>query len=308
MVLVQMASKPIKMKPVPAENHYTSTRRAEKLQRYGGRLVASVGRGDNSEANSFGTVIEEWREFLDEGETLSGDNLRDHILNGRKFVQDCLSLAADHGKAMQRDTNPTGAVLASFVPAGAAPFDDLDRHRRAHEQVDSICASFPNMASKMGNGQTELDAPGEEKAPSPAAPKPTGLTKADKRKATAEAATAGKAKKVKVDPKDAAKKAEAAAAHKAAELSAAEKHSRLIAVEGGTKTPSVSEIAKACKVKAKDYCWEVVCHPSEDAEERHELCPCPDESGHRGAGAPRHRVPAKLADAYQSLFGRPPLA
>ena len=300
-VLVENALRPISMEKVPIAQHYASTQRADKLLRFGGRLVAAVGRGDNSQRNSFGTVISEWRDFLDDGVTLKGAAREDHVKNGQRFVQDCLRLAAQHGVVMMKDRNPLGHILGSFVPAGAKPFDDLDRHRLTHDQVDTIASSFPSVAKAMGAASGSIKAPGvvSKRGRGDGGDGVDGGDSSGDDE-TLRPAKKGRRSKARRDASKAAKEKE-----KGTPPDAGARINRKITVEGATKAPTVKEITEALGLDARaNFCWEVVCSPSADPAERNRACPCSEKSGHRGPNAPCHRLPSKLADKYQQLFGR----
>jgi len=135
---------------VPVAEWWLSVARADDLLTFGGRLVEAAGGGDVAAPNSFGTVVTTWRAFLAAGDTLGGSALADHRVNAQKFVTDSLRLAGVHGRAAMGDTDPLGPLAASFVPAGAAPFDDLDKHTEARQVVVGLSSSLPTLAGLLG--------------------------------------------------------------------------------------------------------------------------------------------------------------
>ena len=152
-LLVHAALLPIFYKcGIPKGEEWTSIQRADDLLRYGSRLVAAVNAGTGTDANSFATLVAEWKSFIQAGESLGVGAGSDQIVNARKFMNDSLALAARHGVITMNDINPLGQVPLHFVPPNAAPFQNLDRHREAQESLIKLASSFPVVSSKLGFG------------------------------------------------------------------------------------------------------------------------------------------------------------
>ena len=67
-LLVHAALLPIfYLSRIPKGEEWTSIQRADDLLRYGSRLVAAVNGGKVTDANSFATLVAEWKSFIQAG-------------------------------------------------------------------------------------------------------------------------------------------------------------------------------------------------------------------------------------------------
>ena len=271
---------------VPKGQEWTSEQRAEDLLRYGSRFVAAFGGGRASDLNSFGTLVGEWRAFLLAGETIGGEVHTDHVANARRFMQDSLRLAGHHGRAVMGDTNPLGQLAPSFVPAGAAPFGDLDNHRDAQDGVVRMASSFPTFALAMGvqTGLTprgvaapavQPGPPGPKAKPSPGGPKATIDKKAKRKQALERAFTRARASKAHV------------------------RDGVLYRADG--RTAPVAALAALAGCGVDDRCWPVVAASGPPAV-RLTHCPCPEAEGHRGPKAALHARSAAFGAGLEAIF------
>ena len=277
-------------------DRWTSVVRRDLLPTYGGRLVAAGGGGLVSEENSYGTMVKEWASYLGQV-PLGGKVGADQVANAQTFVADSLALASRFFQASYADTNPLGALPASFLPAGAAPFEALDTHNAARGDVTRIVHSFPAVAASLGISTGVLPpgmplprAPHVAPTPAlaPAAPTPVaggdGADEAKKRKAEAAKAKKDRLKQRKVI---------------AASTGCVRDGDRLTWPNGSSAT--VGELAALAGVGKDDRCWEVVAAPG-PADLRFQFCPCPTKAGHKGKHAPMHLRPEDFGAKLQAHF------
>ena len=277
-LLVKEALEPVKYtRRVPPGEEWTCVLRAPDLRTYGSRLVVAAGGAKAEAANSFAVVVAEWEAFLRSQDSVGGEVLRDHVANARTFMLDSLALAAKHGMIAAADTNPLGAILPYFVPAGAAPFDDLDRHRAAKEGVVQMASTFPSVAAALGV-ERGLTAPGVTASPlKRPLPAPAG----------------GEVPKEEPDPepktsKRAAKRARAALPDRRTVVRGED----IVRPDGSTA--KVSEVAAAAGVAVDALCWPVVA-ASGEAAVRLGSCPCRQKKGHEGPNSAMHKRPKTLS-------------
>ena len=288
-LLVEEALRPVKYSTrVPKGQEWTSEQRAEDLLLYGSRFVAAFGGGKASDRNSFATLVTEWRSYLRSGRSVGGEVLTDHVANARQFMLASLELAGHHGRSVMANSNPVGALATSFVPAGAAPFGDLDRHRAAQDGVVQMTSSFPALARALGvdTGLTPLGVqtastlavPGatEEKSrPGAGKPKPT-ISKSAKRKAALERGMA-RARTAKAVVRDG-----------------------VLHRPDGTSV-AVAVLAAQAGCGESDLCWEVVASSGFPAA-RLLNCPCLGQPGHESISSAAHKRPAGFGAALASVF------
>ena len=215
----------------------------------------------------------------------------DHVANARQFMLASLELAGHHGRSVMANPNPVGALATSFVPAGAAPFGDLDRHRAAQDGVVQMTSSFPALARALG-----VD---------------TGLTPLGVQPVATRAVPGGEEEgggSGVVKPKSTISKTEKGARRKAAkERGLARARAAKAVVRDGVlhrpdgTTASVAALAAKAGCGEGDLCWPVVASSGFPAA-RLLNCPCRGQSGHESVGSAAHKRPAGFGAALASIF------
>ena len=278
---------------------WTSVVRKDYLLLYGGRLVAAGGGGRVTESNSFGTMVKEWAAYLGQV-PLGGKVGADQVANAKTFVADSLVLAARFFQAAYGDTNPLGALPASFLPAGAKPFEVLDTHAAARSDVTRLVHSFPAVAASLGvsTGVLPPGVSAEHAAPGPApalAPAAAGALRGkgeddgagvERKRKTAEAAKTRKEKLKKL-------KADAAA-------KGCKRDGNLLTWHNGSSA-TTGELAAIAEVDEDSLCWETVAAPG-PPEARYKCCPTPAAPGHRGKNDVKHRRGEGFGAKLQAHF------
>ena len=297
-LLVQAALEPVTFNQhIPKSQEWSTTLRKDNLLLYGGRLVSAAGGGQVTDLNSFGTMVEEWASYL--GQVPLGGRLgADQIANAQKFVSDSLQLAGRFWSISMSDTNVLGALPPSFLPAGAAPFDDLDSKGTVRKDVVRMVSSFPSVARALGI-ESGVSPPGLTPVAAPSlvlAPPGGKLENGADSEAVGRAKRKAEAARLKRDKE---KERTKQLKQEAASNRAKRVGDRITWPNGSSAT--VSELAAAAGVGEDDLCWEAVAAPGLPVA-RFPHCPCPHKDGHRGASAPMHRRTEALTAALPSIF------
>ena len=212
--------------------------------------------------------------------------------NGRAFMVESLALASKHWGAAMSDPNPIGALPTYFIPAGAAPFNDLDRHMSARATTVQLISSLPSVAQALGvgGGATPL---GMEKGAAPHTP--VGLKVAE----------VGEEAVTEVKPGRTAQRRK-----RIREESKALRPSTIaggILTLGDGRKASIAALAQAAGVAEDALCWPTVCAKG-DPRLRMKACPCPTLPGHKSPLDRMHVRPEGFGAKLASIFGRQPQA
>ena len=236
---------------------------------------------------------------------LGGKVGRDQKVNARTFMLDSLALAGKHWGAAMRDTNPVGALPTTFVPAGAHPFGDLDRHGEARKTTISLASSLPSVAAALGIA-TGIAPPGVTSEAGPArlaGGGTSGEAEAEKAKREGEASAAERAKAKRERERTKEKERRKRLTAEADKTEATVSNGVLTYGAGAdARSASIAELAAAAGVGVNDLCWPVVAARG-NPQIRFKFCPCNQRAGHKTANDAMHKRPEGFGDKLSSIFG-----